>query len=224
MNLELKVEPVSILLLSKYFSESKTTDTEKTLIGKMQKNSQATAGSRHLTPTIVAAQGGSERAFSDLIKQHKLRVLSLAARFTQNHTELDELAQDIFIDLHRSLPRFRGEAPLEHWLSRIASRRCRDHLRKRYRQKPFSSLDSMQENGFDPSTVKHKNPRIESMMDALRSLKPDDQTVLILFSLEGYSIEDIAAHFAWSKSKVKVRLHRARKQLKSRMQYESNRH
>ncbi|MGE9291941.1 MAG: RNA polymerase sigma factor [Puniceicoccales bacterium] len=176
----------------------------------------------HLTPLVVEAQQGSERAFRELVRIHKNQVLRLAARFAANTAELDELAQDIFIDLHRSLKRFRGKAPLEHWLSRIASRRCRDHLRRRYRRDRFRSLDSMQESGFDPWVSEKIDERVELMMDAMRQLKPDDQTVLILFSLEGYSIKDIADHFSWTDSKVKVRLFRARKELKARMNHETH--
>lgn len=184
----------------------------------MTNGSDTTVTLEHITPTIAAAQRGSARAFGDLVRQHKDRVFRMVARFALNEAEIDELAQDVFIDLHRSLSRFRGEAPLEHWIARIATRRCRDHLRRRYRQRLFRSLDSMRETGFDPHQDVTGNPRVEALFDAMRRLKPDDQTILILFSLEGFSIKEIAEHCGWTDANVKVRLFRARRKLRKLME------
>lgn len=171
-------------------------------------------GPIHLDADILDAQRGDARAFNRLVLRCKHRVLSLVSRFARNAHELEELAQDVFIDVHRSLSRFRGEAPLEHWISRIAVRRCRDHLRCRYRRRWLTSLEVLRERGFEPEPVTPQDPRVELLRLALFRLRPDRQTVLTLLELEGYSVSDTAAMTGWSESNVKVRAHRARRELR----------
>src|SRR5882724_2671122 len=73
---------------------------------------------------VQAAQAGDGEAFARLVRRHAARVIRLVGRFARSPADLDEIAQDVFVEAHRSLSRYRGEAPLEHWLSRIATRRC----------------------------------------------------------------------------------------------------
>jgi RNA polymerase sigma-70 factor (ECF subfamily) len=164
---------------------------------------------------ITAALADDERAFAELIRRHKDRIVRLAARFARSPTDLDEIAQEVFIKAHRTLHRFRGESPFEHWLCRIATRCCQDYLRRHYRRRWLTSLDFLLDEGFSPASVAPADPRLEILRLALRHLPPDQQTVLTLFELEGYSLRDIALLTGWSENNVKVRAHRARRALRA---------
>ncbi len=169
---------------------------------------------------IAATLAGDERAFAQLVRQFKDRILRLVARFARNTHDLDEIAQDVFVDAHRSLGKFRGDAPFEHWLCRIATRRCQDYLRRIYRRRWWSSLDEMQEGGFEPPAdgAPAVDPRVELLRLALHRLHPHHQTILNLLELQECSVREAAQLTGWSEANVKVRAHRARHALRAEME------
>lgn len=164
---------------------------------------------------IAASLADDERAFAELVRRHKDRVVRLAARFARTPADLDEIAQEVFVKAHRSLHRFHHDAPFEHWLCRIATRCCQDYLRRLYRRNRFTSLDALRSDGFEPPSAPGADPRVETLLLALRRLRPDQQTVLTLLELEGHTIRDIALFTGLSESNVKVRAHRARLALRA---------
>jgi RNA polymerase sigma-70 factor, ECF subfamily len=173
-----------------------------------------------ITAWIAATIDGDDRAFARLVHQFKERILRLVARFARNRHDLDEIAQDVFVDAHRNLAKFRGDAPFEHWLCRIATRRCQDYLRRIYRRRWWSSLDELRESGFEPTGdagVPTADSRVELLRLALRQLHPDHQTILNLLELQQCSVREAAQLTGWSESNVKVRAHRARHALRAAM-------
>lgn len=169
---------------------------------------------------ITATLDGDDRAFAQLVRQFKDRILRLVARFARNAHDLDEIAQDVFVDAHRSLAKFRADAPFEHWLCRIATRRCQDYLRRLYRRRWWSSLEAMRETGFEPAADAPAavDPRVDLLRTALRRLHPDHQTILNLLELQDCSVREAAQLTGWSESNVKVRAHRARHALRAEME------
>jgi RNA polymerase sigma-70 factor (ECF subfamily) len=171
---------------------------------------------------ISATLDGDDRAFTQLVRHFKERILRLASRFARNAHDLDEIAQDVFVDAHRNLAKFRGDAPFEHWLCRIATRRCQDYLRRIYRRRWWSSLDEMRDSGFEPTGDGAGNSatdsRVELLRLALRQLHPDHQTILNLLELQECSVREAAQFTGWSESNVKVRAHRARHALRAAME------
>jgi len=165
---------------------------------------------------IDQAQKGCEQSFVELISQHLSKVSQISARFAQNEQETKDLVQEISLEVWKSLKKFKGEAPFEHWISRIAINRCHRLLKTRYREKKKNEVLKGVYNITPPSTesVKGKEAR-EVLFFGMRQLKPDDALVLALKELEGYSIEEISQKTRWSASKIKVKLHRARKKLRT---------
>lgn len=183
-------------------------------------NAPASPTEADIAAWITATLDGDDRAFAQLVRQFKERILRLVARFARNSHDLDEIAQDVFVDAHRSLAKFRADAPFEHWLCRIATRRCQDYLRRIYRRRWWSSLDEMRESGFEPSAeaAVAADPRVELLRTALRRLPPDQQTILNLLELQECSVREAARYTGWSESNVKVRAHRARHALRAQME------
>ena len=166
---------------------------------------------------IVAARGGDEDAFTELVRRHAGRVSRLVARFARSRADLEEIAQDVFIEMHRSLGRYDGRAPFEHWLCRIATRRCYDHLRRLYRRRWLGSLDALLSAGYEPEAEPLEtggDPRVEALRAAIRRLPPDQQTIITLLELEEHSVRETAVLTGWSEGNVKVRAHRAREALR----------
>jgi RNA polymerase sigma-70 factor (ECF subfamily) len=172
------------------------------------------------TPTddtlVKAARKGDDRAFSSLVTRHKRRVFGLAARFARDSGELEDICQDVFIKAYENLGSYRGEAPFEHWLIRIATHACHDTLRKRRRESVNTSFDIILQGVADQAAeARHTTGQARTLLKwALSLLSPDEQLIITLLELEEYSVRETAALTGWSEANVKVRGHRARQALK----------
>jgi RNA polymerase sigma-70 factor (ECF subfamily) len=165
---------------------------------------------------IRAARAGDDAAFAQLVGRHKRRVFRLAARFARDNDELEDICQNVFIKVFEHLSSFRNDAPFEHWLTRIAVHSCQDVLRSRRHDKLTLRLDDQTYDILDNAEKARQEARQarELLRFALSRLKADEQLVITLLELEGFSIREIAAATNWSESNVKVRAHRARQALK----------
>lgn len=169
---------------------------------------------------VQAACAGNADAFSEIIARHKGRVFGMAAKYARNHHELEDLAQDIFIRIWRGLTSWRGTAPFEHWLTKIAVRTCFDFLRRhRRRRETEVSRDSLPEYcGLGEEAAPgepEENHALRLVRHALTKLNPREQLILTLLELEDRSVREVATLTGWSEGNVKVRAHRARASLRS---------
>lgn len=160
---------------------------------------------------VAATLEGDDEAFAALVARHKHRVFGIAARFARHTQELDDVAQEIFVKAYRSLARFRGEAPFEHWLSRIAVRSCYDLLRRKRREGEQVPLDGLELVAEDPLGAGQAR---DVLQFGLSRLNPAERLVITLLELEERTVRETAELTGWSEGNVKVRAHRARQALK----------
>ena len=168
---------------------------------------------------VQAACAGNPDAFTEIIARHKGRVFSMAAKYARNHHEMEDLAQDIFIRVWRGLTSWRGSAPFDHWLTKIAVRTCFDFLRRhRRRRETEVSRDSLPEHcGLDREASpaeEGENHALLLVRRAMTRLHPKEQLVLTLLELEDKTVREVASLTGWSEGNVKVRAHRARASLR----------
>lgn len=160
---------------------------------------------------ITATLAGDDEAFADLVGRHRSRVFGIASRFARHDQELDDVAQEVFVKVYQNLAKFRGDAPFEHWLSRIAVRSCYDLLRKTRRERAQVPLDGLQLGVEDNVSAERAR---EVLQFGLNRLDAPERLVITLLELEEKSVREIAGMTGWSEANVKVRAHRARKRLK----------
>lgn len=170
---------------------------------------------------VSAARSGDMAAFGRLVTTYKSRIFSISGKYARNHHELEDLAQDIFIKAWKGLPLFRGDAPFEHWLMRLAVRACYDFLRKnRSRREKEVSRDALMESGhaglegIGAPEVAEETEALLEVRHAMALLAPKEQLVLTLLELEDRPVREVAILTGWSESNVKVRAFRARQSLK----------
>ncbi|MBP7950505.1 MAG: sigma-70 family RNA polymerase sigma factor [Verrucomicrobiales bacterium] len=163
---------------------------------------------------------GNHAAFGELVVRHKSRVLAMAARYARNHHEIDDLAQEVFIRAWQKFSRFRGEAPFEHWLMRLAVRCCfdflRKHRRRREREVSYEALGSgapLPEGAVGPAA--DPSDAVLRLRRALQQLAPKEQLVITLLEIEERTVRETASLTGWSEGNVKVRAHRARLKLRN---------
>ncbi|HWB04031.1 MAG TPA: RNA polymerase sigma factor [Verrucomicrobiales bacterium] len=169
---------------------------------------------------VQAACAGNADAFAEIIARHKGRVFGMAAKYARNHHELEDLAQDIFIRVWRGMTSWKGRAPFEHWLTKIAVRTCFDFLRRhRRRRETEVSRDTLPDHcGLDleaPVEEVAENQALRLVRQALTRLHPKEQLILTLLELEDRTVREISGLTGWSEGNVKVRAHRARASLRN---------
>lgn len=168
--------------------------------------------------------GGDEAAFDELVERHFARVSGIAGKFFRQPDAAEEIHQEVFLKAFVSIGSYRGEVPLEHWLSRIAVNACYDALRRSRRrpEKPIESVaDSTSDSpgpdaeaGDGASFWRQEQARIAAD-EMLAMLQPAERLVLTLMVLEDRSAADVADLTGWSVVNVKVRAFRARQKLKA---------
>src|SRR5258705_8027259 len=91
---------------------------------------------------IAAVLKGDAASFEPLIQKYSPRVFATARRYARRESEVEDIVQEVWLKAFQKLSSFRGEAPFEHWLMRLAVRTCYDFLRghQRNRESPFSDL------------------------------------------------------------------------------------
>lgn len=173
---------------------------------------------------INATLTGHDGAFALLVSRYKRKVFGLASRIARDRDELEDLCQEVFIKVYDNLGKFRGDAPFEHWLTKIAIRICHDALRSR-RHEHFRATDSrlaeIHDHGAEARS--HASEARELLFWAMGQLKPNEQLVITLLELEEKSVKETAGLTGWSEANIKVRAFRARQSLKRILEVENGR-
>lgn len=151
---------------------------------------------------------GEVESFELLVGRYRRRIGHLVARQVPRD-QVADVAQDVFVAAYLALPRYEPTHPFEHWLVRIAYRRCADFWRDRAR----SSHEEVDATQSDPAPSSDSDDR-ELLDWALARLPAEDRQVLALVYFEELSVNECAEVLSWSESKVKVRAHRARAKLR----------
>ncbi len=149
---------------------------------------------------VTATLAGDDHAYAELAARHKGRVFGLAARFARDAAELEDIAQEVFTQAYFKLRQYRRDSPFEHWLLRITTYKCYDHLRKRRRAAPHISVDAMLESGHEPSAPPPPEPppHLERLHAAMAELSAKERLVLTLLELEDRTVQEVAELTGWS--------------------------
>jgi RNA polymerase sigma-70 factor (ECF subfamily) len=162
---------------------------------------------------IRASLSGDGEAYARIVRKYESRIAKLMWRFSRDVSITEELVQDVFVEAYFSLSGFRGDAPLLHWLRRIATRVGYRFWRQRDRQKKQFSL--LEADGAESPPEKGSAEEAGAILDSLLArLGSKDRLILTLHYFDQCSMQEIAERMGWNVAMVKMRAHRARKRLK----------
>jgi RNA polymerase sigma-70 factor (ECF subfamily) len=165
---------------------------------------------------IAESLAGNGEGFARLVRRYQDRVAAQMWRFTRDAVVLDQLVQDVFVEAYLSLKGFRGRAPFLHWLRRIATRVGFHYWKSQARiEEREEALKETNLNLAAPPETLTPNEAADMLYQLFGKLPPADRLVLTLFYFEECGVKEISARSGWNRALVKVRLHRARKKLKS---------
>ncbi|MBI5773867.1 MAG: sigma-70 family RNA polymerase sigma factor [Verrucomicrobia bacterium] len=171
---------------------------------------------------IAAVLKGDTASFEPLVAKYQPRVFATARRYARRESEVEDIVQEVFIKAFQKLGSFRGEAPFEHWLMRLAVRTCYDFLREHQRNRETAFTDFATEdtswldryNTASPESAEAAKHARELVEQVMAQLTPDARLILTLLEIEDRSVKEIAALTGWSTPLVKVRAFRARAQMR----------
>ena len=170
---------------------------------------------------------GDEAAAEEII-QHLYPVISKIVRTHLPRRDVEkDLIQEILMKTFTKLHQFKGDAPLSHWVSRLALTTCLDRLRaqKIRPEVRHSDLTPEESDVFDAAWLTGSSPDAGNAIAArdlvdriLSSLSPEDRSLVLMVDLEGRSLQEISDTTGWTVSKIKMRLFRIRPQLRQLIQ------
>lgn len=151
--------------------------------------------------------------FPDLVRQNQSMVFSIALHFLTDRSAAEELAQDVFLQLHATLSTLKSEDHVKFWLRKVTAHRCIDYQRRR--RAPQISL----EDAPEPVASTHSaDPFLERRVRQLIATLPEKpRLVVILRYQEDMSPEDIAEALAMPVATVKSHLQRSLAMLREKM-------
>jgi RNA polymerase sigma-70 factor, ECF subfamily len=171
---------------------------------------------------IAAVLAGDAASFEPLVQKYSPRVFATARRYARRESEVEDIAQEVWLKAFDKLKSFRGEAPFEHWLMRMTVRTCYDFLRshQRNRESAFSELSEPEDDWLErfavaPESASESADAAKLLVGrVLEKLSPEARLVITLLEIEDRSVKEIAELTGWSTPLVKVRAFRARAEMK----------
>jgi RNA polymerase sigma-70 factor (ECF subfamily) len=171
---------------------------------------------------IAAAVNGDTASFEPLIQKYSPRVFATARRYARLEREVEDIVQEVWIKAFQKLASFRGDAPFEHWLMRMAVRTCYDFLRahQRNRESAFSEISEPEDDWLErfaaapESTSEQADAAKQLVARVLEQMSPAGKLIITLLEIEDRSVKEIAELTGWSVPLVKVRAFRARAEMR----------
>jgi RNA polymerase sigma-70 factor (ECF subfamily) len=163
---------------------------------------------------LTRAQSGDHDAFADLVERHEAMVYSLAYHFFSDRSRAEEVAQDVFLQLYRSLDAIECDAHLLFWLRQVTTRRCID-VARRSKLKAVSLDDAVELRTVEKSP----DPLLDRQLRKLIQELPDVQrAVVTLRYQEDLAPSEICRIVGMPVNTVKSHLHRALQALRSKLE------
>lgn len=174
-------------------------------------------------PTVDALKAGSEHAFRCLFEQERERLRRFVLKLVDDADEAENIVQETFTEAYRQIGDFRGESSVSTWLFSIAKHLAYGHLRTKDRHNylEHETIEFLQVDQTEPATATEEavelSERKRIVHDALQELPDHYRRVVQVRDLEEKSTAEAAEQLGLTEVNVRVRLHRARKQLREHL-------
>jgi len=179
----------------------------------------------------------STKAYSKLLDDFQQKVFSTCISFVPNKEDAQDIAQDVFIEVFKSINKFKGDSKLSTWIYRITTNKCLEFIRKKNTKKRFAFLQSItgsaipldKTNYF--SEMNHPGVMLENkelnatLFKAINSLPESQSVVFTLHRIDGKSHQEVAEITKRTVSSVESIMFRAKKNLQNLLEnYYNNEH
>jgi RNA polymerase sigma-70 factor (ECF subfamily) len=200
---------------------------ERQLRSPLPPTEDSTASDRSL---VIRAQSGETRAFEQLVRRYRDRIMKLTLRYTHNQADAEDAAQIAFMRAYGGLQSFRGEAAFYSWLHRIAINSATTILYSRKREwdlfrpdisvrvevtettETFKELDT-------PEDLALTEELLEVILSGIKCLSEEQREAITMRELEGLSYADVASSMSCPLGTVRSRVFRAREFVENRIRH-----
>ena len=164
---------------------------------------------------------GNTIAFEHLYTTYKVQVYNTALGYVQNVEEAEEVAQDVFLKVHKSIATFKGDASLSTWIYRITINTALNYIKKKKRRQIFSVFSAEDEvPHFDhPGIILENKEKAGWLYKAIDTLPDRQKTAFILCHVEGLPQQEAANIMEISLKALESLLQRAKAQLRTKLEY-----
>jgi RNA polymerase sigma-70 factor, ECF subfamily len=176
---------------------------------------------------VARVLAGDHAAFEELVSRYHRVVFAIAFRMTGNRAEAEDVSQDVFLRIFRSLDQFDPRLPLAPWVRRIASNAALNHLRRRNLERRHAPPPLREENAPDiPDAAADPERRAAGsevagrLARALDGLPENQRMAVTLKYVEDLTAEEIAQAMGAPRNTVKTWLLRARERLREELKHE----
>ena len=165
---------------------------------------------------IAQIQGGNTNAFRFLVNQHRKLVWHMVLRMVRQQEDAEDICQEVFIRVYKSISKYRGDSKLSTWIGAIAYNTCLDHVRKKGKEFVMhtDTLPEIPTSSASPSTPWEvlQRDEVKAIVHGIVGQLPlHYRTVITLFYLEEFSLQEIGEITAMQEGTIKSYLHRGRK-------------
>jgi RNA polymerase sigma-70 factor, ECF subfamily len=167
---------------------------------------------------LSRARDGDVDAFAELVRRYEHRVRAVLVRLLDDRRDVEEAAQDCFVQAWRNLGRFRGDAAVSTWLYRIAVNEALARLRRKrlstIELDPARETELAGDSRLEPQHAVESGELEEFLADRIRALEPEYRAPLVFRDVIGLSNQEVADILELSVPAAKSRIHRARMQIR----------
>ena len=196
--------------------------------GEIPLEAEALAAPARESDLVARCRQGDPAAFARLVALHESMVFNLAARLLGEGEEARDVAQEVFLQVYRTLGRFEGRSSVKTWIYRIVVNQCHNrrrfwHRRGRDREEvlderlPAARSPGAGEWQASPYEQARSHERARRVQRALAGLRFEQRSVIVLREIEGLTCEEVAAALGIPEGTVKSRLSRAREALREKL-------
>jgi len=168
---------------------------------------------------VTMCLNGDHEAFSELVARYKRLIYSVACKFSKDSEEVDDMAQEAFIKIYRSLSRYNDQYKFSTWSVKVATNVCLDHVRRK--KLNMISLDEIENFscGCANSPEEHylRKEKSQVLRDAIDGLPEIYRVPIVLYHQKGMSYKEIAEYLGKPMSIIKNRIFRARHALRENL-------
>lgn len=180
---------------------------------------------------IKRLRSGDEKAFRFLVDKYKNLIFNTSLPIIQNSEEADDLTQEVFIQIYKSIYGFKEKSSLSTWIYKITLTKCFEYLRYKRRKKRFAQIINLfREDGTSidvpdfnhPGIILEKKEDAKLLFEAIDNLNNEQKSAYILKNIEGLTYNKISKIMNKSTSSIESLIFRAKKNLKKYIEKKLN--
>ena len=179
---------------------------------------------------INQLRAGKQNAYSQLLDDYQQKVFGTCISFIPNKEDAEDIAQEVFLEVFKSINKFKGESKLSTWIYRIATNKCLEFIRKKNTKKRFAFMQTILGNEIPldktsyftevnhPGILLENKEKSATIFKAINTLPESQRVVFTLAKIDGKSYQEIVEITGKSLSSVESVMFRAKKALQQKLE------